>query len=270
MPPSSLESECLLMPGETFTEPGLEQVQRMADGVESWVEPDSFVSPQHAQELERQRLVDLNKQVGQVAENARELEAIMASGSAEIASAGAHVAEAADKVAAGTEDIREAAKERVRLLPIQAAGTCATVGGAVGGAVGMVPGAAIGAAVGGAVGVVAGTVAKGVVQRRASITFEASPRRSSTGRQLRRCASADAIITRRSSWQENAGRDWGPDHYYPGDVLRTLSKKQSWKAKSGRDWGGDSYQLFDVARAVKRTVFRHRTAGPCPSASQHS
>jgi len=142
-------------------------------------------------------------------------------------------------------------------LPLKVAGTGATLGGAVG-AVAGVPGVAIGAAIGGTVGAVAGTLAKGAAEHH----MEGS---RSEGRLTR--ASSDPDVLRRDHWQEEAGRDWGPQHYVPGDMVRTLATRKSWKEKTGRSWGGETYQLGDISRTLRRTVFRRASVPSSVSAS---
>lgn len=257
---SSAQPPLQMMPNVSFVDPDVAQQQcRSTADVRSWLmtDDDSFISPELAKEQKRQRLRSLAQQAAQAAQNMQDLGSLVRQGGHNIDAAADRVAEAAKMVPEGMDDIRRAAKEKVRFLPLQAAGTTATVGGIVGGCVGLVPGAAIGAAIGGAVGAVAGSALKAQAKRDIDTIYNSGRPRPEGPR---RCRSADAILT--TSFQDDAVQNSGRKSYAFGGITRTLMTRRSWKVKSGRDWGGDGYMPFDVARTIARTLVSTSDSSP--------
>mmetsp|Transcript_17182 Transcript_17182/g.53900 ORF Transcript_17182/g.53900 Transcript_17182/m.53900 type:complete len:264 (-) Transcript_17182:53-844(-) len=257
------------MDSGTFTDPTLQQVQRFQVGLQQWDAADSFISPMDARETDRRRRENMARQleteVVKTRENMQAVASLVGEHGDVVDRSATEVSEAADRTADATDELRIAAKEHVRFWPLKASGAIAAVGGTVGVVVGLAPGAAVGAAVGGAVGAVAGTIAKGVAQ--SQINGSGGCRSTASRRSVPAPAPShdDPGESRRSSWQEDAEREWGPDHYVPGDLLRTLNNGKTWKGRSGREWGEDSYQIGDIGRTVKRTVLRRHTERPPPT-----
>eukprot|EP00416_Gambierdiscus_australes_P005004 CAMPEP_0171138830 /NCGR_PEP_ID=MMETSP0766_2-20121228/135763_1 /TAXON_ID=439317 /ORGANISM="Gambierdiscus australes, Strain CAWD 149" /LENGTH=249 /DNA_ID=CAMNT_0011602461 /DNA_START=21 /DNA_END=770 /DNA_ORIENTATION=- len=246
----SRNAEPPLMTTATFQE-------STCSNVRTWVEADSFLGVEQERERRRQTIEELNHRAALAAENQAALAELVGQDAHRFDQMEREVHGSAETTERVNEQLRDAAKEKVRFLPVAGGALGATLGGTVGACVFAVPGAAVGAAVGGAVGGAAGAAAKKVTYRhlrRAGSADVLGRPKYHAG--LERSFSEQTVRTSGFRWKEEASRSWGGNHYEFGDVTRTLISRRSWKVKSGRRSGGEHYHFGDITRSAARVVFK--------------